>query len=1307
MSVSSDSGVSTPIKTKLESTASTMREYDSFYIRDDQGQMIQIKKTKMTLRLGVAETKFIWDKLVKFKQQPWNEWQNALSFSGVQHKIGEEDMLKVWYMGDVCYPDKPDETKEEEEEEEEAEEVVVAKTSATTFDESLPLPGQDDVADGGDDNDGNRGNFIAQIKASGDLNTSLEPKDKADNVDDVIAMTDEEKLIVPTSSAVFDCSSTTTMDTASSTTSLESSSSSSLEQASAEISTVNVSELDAGRESPELVLAKVDLDAFLDKHIQEDADELDGKHSSSPVPVPVSSLVIGSDKSEIKDSFNNGKDEKNEQDVTIVAKSPLSKETDKTNESDLDKARQFWAQSNCKIISDIDWTTADEFGNYVLMPYCKGPEEFEIRIAKARAKENTKEQETANDSAAHLQPLFAVARVLQNVGGIRELINGLVELQWMMDAENDDKDYTKQNWDKCEFSSYLAYPPFGMNLKKTPNAVYLWTKTLPANAAEWTSVERLVLDKFYKADSDGYYVSALAERGKRFTPIQFVEPWALAHTIDDAADDDDDDDDAKEDGNDSDSSESRAESGKQDEKTKKTKTSKASKVDRVDQYIHDGVKCDGCNLKPIIGTRYNCTVCSNFDLCATCELKDKHPKSHPLIKMHVNDAIVAQSAASITLPASPSTTPSKTIVADVPTASRKRKIITRKNKKKKARETESDSDEDDQLGRRHVHKKHIINVDDESDTEREDNDDELEMKPSVSDKKDLDKGKRVDFGFTATRTFAVSPRGTTSKMSDAKIKPIAKPSRHSGAFSESDDDANVDDDESDEDVLTKDTESDNDKDDEDRHLYVPFVKCKCAKQFGPPKDCLGHVPFDLKLGKFIDACVDLGREYKQPATRLFEAWQNFKSKYTIRHHDFFNMIHKTCCKIKVANTTYYLGLRLKSAKYSSQEKPRVNTSFKSNALKPLVEDLDKKVETFCKSLDKTGNKMAKSASARGTKRKAEEKQVDQEIQDKTNSAKKIKLFKLATLYNTEPCSDESCDEYHLCDKCKDNKLTSSDDQHDTPGLGLENVTAAQQPASLATRLSLSRSAVAGSTTTALASPPSSLTSTSSTVSPMSINEHETGSKTEIKQRQELQQHQQQSGDATNIMDRNTPMAFVPHSTEDSRMILQDIIDMSKPKIPNIASWKLASTSGFSTARGSIYNKLNCGNSWIYMDITILKSGIASFGWAGPTFEKAILEDGQGVGDDKSSWSIGGEPFAFYNGTSKPTIVKDLVWKTGDRCFCAVDLRTGDMEFKHIRGFVTTKLEPGFQLTQQEMALGLTPAISLNEGVSIQVLVSHQ
>ena len=41
---------------------------------------------------------------------------------------------------------------------------------------------------------------------------------------------------------------------------------------------------------------------------------------------------------------------------------------------------------------------------------------------------------------------------------------------------------------------------------------------------------------------------------------------------------------------------------------------------------HDGVKCDGCQMKPIIGNRFKCTVCEDFDYCEDYEkkLKDKH-----------------------------------------------------------------------------------------------------------------------------------------------------------------------------------------------------------------------------------------------------------------------------------------------------------------------------------------------------------------------------------------------------------------------------------------------------------------------------------------------------------------------------------------------------------------------------------------------------------------------------------------------------------------------------------------------------------
>ena len=40
--------------------------------------------------------------------------------------------------------------------------------------------------------------------------------------------------------------------------------------------------------------------------------------------------------------------------------------------------------------------------------------------------------------------------------------------------------------------------------------------------------------------------------------------------------------------------------------------------------------CDSCG-QTITGTRYNCSVCFNFDFCSTCEETKEHP--HPFLKI--------------------------------------------------------------------------------------------------------------------------------------------------------------------------------------------------------------------------------------------------------------------------------------------------------------------------------------------------------------------------------------------------------------------------------------------------------------------------------------------------------------------------------------------------------------------------------------------------------------------------------------------------------------------------------------------------
>jgi len=49
------------------------------------------------------------------------------------------------------------------------------------------------------------------------------------------------------------------------------------------------------------------------------------------------------------------------------------------------------------------------------------------------------------------------------------------------------------------------------------------------------------------------------------------------------------------------------------------------------KYVHERVTCDGCGIKPIVGNRWKCSVCEDFDYCDKCEAKTTH--AHPFLKI--------------------------------------------------------------------------------------------------------------------------------------------------------------------------------------------------------------------------------------------------------------------------------------------------------------------------------------------------------------------------------------------------------------------------------------------------------------------------------------------------------------------------------------------------------------------------------------------------------------------------------------------------------------------------------------------------
>ena len=61
------------------------------------------------------------------------------------------------------------------------------------------------------------------------------------------------------------------------------------------------------------------------------------------------------------------------------------------------------------------------------------------------------------------------------------------------------------------------------------------------------------------------------------------------------------------------------------------------KIETNDQKdVHHFVVCDGCGIKPIVGIRYKCAICKNFDYCEKCEKSKAEGHGHCFLKLYNN-----------------------------------------------------------------------------------------------------------------------------------------------------------------------------------------------------------------------------------------------------------------------------------------------------------------------------------------------------------------------------------------------------------------------------------------------------------------------------------------------------------------------------------------------------------------------------------------------------------------------------------------------------------------------------------------------
>ena len=64
-------------------------------------------------------------------------------------------------------------------------------------------------------------------------------------------------------------------------------------------------------------------------------------------------------------------------------------------------------------------------------------------------------------------------------------------------------------------------------------------------------------------------------------------------------------------------------------------TSNDPKADENTTTIqHSGIKCKGCGMNPIKGSRFKCSICDDFDYCEACEEKLAEKHGHPFLKIY-------------------------------------------------------------------------------------------------------------------------------------------------------------------------------------------------------------------------------------------------------------------------------------------------------------------------------------------------------------------------------------------------------------------------------------------------------------------------------------------------------------------------------------------------------------------------------------------------------------------------------------------------------------------------------------------------